>query len=230
MNAINTNTGTTATSIEFASFGLRPEYDFGIDLITKVVTERLAEICEADEVVYDDFVSYEKFVDIVGHEPTINELYARVDGGGVSAEVAGQCLKNESALRLIERVTPRDVFDKVVAPYIGRIYYQSDVISRGVIDDMGIYVGYGWLTHSSYDGFIGLLRRVVDGIVAHERRHAVQPASHFEEGVENTPYFERIHEKDAYWVQGMVMFGKIPLAAAITAKSPYWNPEEEEVA
>lgn len=226
MNATNTNT-TTANDIEFMAFGLRPEYDFGINLIAEIVAKRLAEICEADEVVYDDFMSYEKFVDIVGREPMVEELYASVDGCGVSAEVAGQCLKNEAGVKLIERVTPRDVFNKVIAPYIGRIYYQSDVIARGVVDDMGIYVGYGWMTRSSYDGFVRLLRRVVDGIVAHERRHAVQPASHFEDGIENIPYFERIHEKDAYWVQGMVMFGKIPLAAAITAKSPYWNPGEE---
>lgn len=225
MNA--TNTTTAANNVEFMAFGLRPEYDLDINLITEIVSERLAEICETDEVIMDDFSSYEKFVEIIGREPAVDELYAPINECGVSAEVAGRCLKNETAVRLIERVTPRDVFDKVIVPYIGHNYYQYDAIARGIMADMNTYVGYGWSTRSSYDGFVNLLRQVVDGIVAHERRHAVQPASQFADGIEKVPYFERVHEKDAYWVQGMVMCGKIPLAAAITTASPYWDPNEE---
>ena len=225
MNATNT---TTANNIEFMSFGLRPEVEFGIDAITEIVSERLAEICEVDEVIMDDFASYEKFIDIIGREPTVNELYAPVvNEDGISAEAAGQCLKGEGT-RMMERIMPRDVFDKVIAPYIGQNYYQSDVIARGIVSEMNIYVGYGWLTRLSYDGFVNLIRRVVDSLVAHERRHAVQPASQYPDGIEKVPYFERVHEKDAYWIQGMVLLGKIPLAAAITAKSPYWNPNEKE--
>ena len=225
MNA--TNTTTAANNVEFMAFGLRPEYDFDIDLITKVVTERLAEICETDEVVMDDFSSYEKFIDIIGREPTVNELYAVVvNEGGISAEAAGQCLKGET-VRAMERVIPRDTFERVIAPYIGRNYYQSDTIARGIAGEIDVYASHNWLTNSSYDEFVSLLRQVVDGIVAHERRHAIQPASQYPDGIEKVPYFERVHEKDAYWVQGMVMCGKIPLAAAIITASPYWDPNEE---
>lgn len=201
------------------------------DIISMYNKEFLAELCEIirnvlftvcgeNEVIYDDLDNYREFVQLMGHEPMAAELFPQVDAGGRLVEISGMCCAGEGWQMTKEILRRQGISEEIISVMDGKLYYKSDAIARSVFEVLDLFG-----IPSAAGRFVKKLAvRLTLACVAHERRHAVQPAQLYDF---DKQYLLARHEQDAYEVTALMLKRRITLSEATTVATSIWDPAEE---
>lgn len=191
-----------------------------VEELSQLIRSTLRTVCGENEVVYDDLDNYQEFVLLMGREPMAAELFPQVDAGGRLAEISGACCAGEGWQLAKEILRQQGISEEIISVMDGKLYYKSDAIARSVFELLDI-LGLP----SAAGRFIKKLAiRLTLACVAHERRHAVQPAQLYDFGKE---YMLARHEQDAYEVTELMFKRRITLSEATTVATSIWDPAEE---
>lgn len=185
-----------------------------------LVKNVLLDVCGENEVVYNDLDNYREFVQFMGREPVAAELFPQVDAGGRLMEISGACCAGEGWQMTKEILRQQGISEEIISVMDGKLYYKSDAIARSVFEALDLFG-----IPSAAGRFVKKLAvRLTLACVAHERRHAVQPAQLYDF---NTQYLLARHEQDAYEVTALMLKRSITLSEATTVATSIWDPAEE---
>ena len=170
------------------------------------------------EILYTDMDLYEETIWTLGYEPNVRELYASVTlpfgemGGQCLAGQLGEVMRLQSHDALINALGAQ-LTERVEECNFGCIFYYIDNMARTVAN---MYSHKG-------EKFIRAYTRAV---VAHERRHSIQPASMYEakdwSRITIQEYESASHEADADAFALAVVKGD---ASADINNPSSWHPE-----
>lgn len=188
--------------------------------LCEIIHNVLFTVCGENEVIYDDLDNYREFVQLMGREPMAAELFPQVDAGGRLVEISGMCCSGEGWQMTKEILRQQGISEEIISVMDGKLYYKSDAIVRGVFEVLDLFG-----IPSAAGRFIKKLAiRLTLACVAHERRHAVQPAQLYDF---DKQYMLARHEQDAYEVTALMMKRRITLNEATTVATSIWDPAEE---